>query len=151
MAEVDIGHVPFKGGSESAIAAASGQVDMLIAGVASVLPLLSSGKLRAIAVTSPKRASLMPSVPTIAESGLPGYNRAGVWVGMLAPAGVSKDIIALLSNQLGKIVNTAEMKEALFKQGLEPQTNTPEQFVAFIRSEFAENSRLIKASNIKGE
>ncbi len=151
MAEVNIGHVPYKGGSESAVATASGQVDMLIAGVASVLPLLGSGKLRALAVTSVRRASLLPSVPTIDESGLPGYNRAGVWVGMLAPTGVSKDIITLLSTQIGKLVNTAEMKEALFKQGLEPQTNTPEQFAAFIRSELAENARLIKASDIKAE
>lgn len=151
MAEINIGHVPYKGGSESAVATASGQVDMLIAGVASVLPLLGSGKLRALAVTSARRAALLPAVPTIDESGLPGYNRAGVWVGMLAPMGVSRDIITLLSALLGKLVNTPEMKEALFKQGLEPQTNTPEQFAAFIRSELAENARLIKASDIKAE
>ncbi|MBI4189793.1 MAG: tripartite tricarboxylate transporter substrate binding protein [Betaproteobacteria bacterium] len=151
MAKVNIGHVPYKGGSESAVATASGQVDMLISGIASVLPLLGAGKLRALAVTSAKRASLMPSLPTIDESGLPGYNRAGVWVGVLAPAGVPKDIIVLLSALLGKLVNTPEMKEALFKQGLEPQTNTPEQFAAFIRSELAQNAKLIKASGLKVE
>jgi tripartite-type tricarboxylate transporter receptor subunit TctC len=151
MAKVNIVHVPYKGGSaESVIAAASGQVDMTFASITSALPLLGVGKLRPLAVTSTKRASLMPSIPTLDESGLPGYDYSG-WYGVIAPAGVPSDIIAWLNAVIVKAVNTPEMKESFNKQGREPQTNEPEQFAALIRSELAQNAKLAKLAGLKAE
>jgi len=150
MADVKLSHVPYKGSMESAIATAAGQIEISFPSIASVGPLLDAGKLRAIAVTSAKRALSMPSLPTISESGLPGYDRRS-WFGVIAPAGVSKDIIARLNAVLAKVGNAPEIKSALNKQGLEPQTTSPEEFAAFIRSEIAQNAKLIKLSGAKTE
>lgn len=150
MAGVDIVQVPYKGGGESVVATASGQVDIGFHSATATLPLLEAGKLRALAVTSAKRASFLPSIPTVAESGLPGYDRSS-WEGVLAPAGVPKSTIARLNAAIGKIVDTVEMKESFKREGLEPQTNTPEQFAAFIHGEIAQNARLIKSIGVKPE
>ena len=150
MAKVNTVNVPYKGGSESVIATAGGQVDMSFPTLMTAVPLINSGKLRALAVTSAKRASLTPSIPTLDESGLTGYDRTG-WFGVLAPAGVPKDIIARLNGIIGKAINTPEMKESLTKQGFEPQTNTPEQFAALIRDEIAQTAKLIKLFGVKAE
>ena len=150
MAKVKTVNVPYKGGSESVIALAGGHVDMSFPTLMTAIPLVNSGKLRALAVTSAKRASLTPSLPTLDESGLRGYDRTG-WFGVLAPAGVPKDIIARLNGVMAKSLNTPEMKEWLSKQGFEPQTNTPEQFAAVIRNEIQQTAKLVKALGIKGE
>jgi len=150
MAEVNIAHVPYKGSADSAIATAAGQIEVSFPSVASVGPLLDAGKLRALAVTGAKRASSLPSIPTISESGLTGYERA-TWFGVIAPSGVPKDIITRLHAVIGKIVAAPEMKAALNKQGLEPQTNTPEEFAALIHREIALNAKLIKLSGAKTE
>lgn len=148
MANVNIHHVPYKGGSGSVIANASGEVDMSFPSITSALPLLKGGKVRPIAVTSIKRASFMPSIPTLDESGLSGYDRPG-WYGLLVPSGVPKNIIAQLGDVIGKAVNTAEMKQSLNALGLDPQTNTPEQFAAFIRKEIGQNIKLIKLIGLR--
>ena len=150
MAKVNIAHVPYKGSSEAAIAVAAGQIDMGMPSTAPALPLLEAGKLRALAVTSAKRASLLPAIPTLDESGVPGYDRTG-WYGVSAPAGVPKDIIARLNAVIGNVINTPEMKETFNKQGLEPQTGTPEQFAALIHSEIAQNAKLVKLIGLKVE
>lgn len=150
MAKVNIVNVPYKGGADNVIAAASGQVDMSFASIPSLLPLLEAGRIRPLAVTSARRASLLPSLPTLDESGLPGYDRSS-WQGVLAPAGVPKDIIVRLSTAIGRVVDIPEMNQALIKQGLEPQTNTPEQFAAFIHRELAKNAELIKSIGAKTE
>ncbi|MBI4191770.1 MAG: tripartite tricarboxylate transporter substrate binding protein [Betaproteobacteria bacterium] len=150
MAKAKIVHVPYKGASEYIVAVAAGEIDMSFSALSPTLPLLKVGKLRALAVTSAKRASLMPSIPTLGESGMRGYDRS-TWFGVLTPAGVAKVIIAQLNAVLGKVVNTPEMKEAFSQQGLEPQTGTPEQFAAFIRGEIAQNARLIKMAGVKPE
>lgn len=150
MANVKTIHVPYKGGAENAVAVASGQIDMYFSSFPSVLPLLGTGRLRPLAVTSAKRASFMPSLPTLDESGLPGYSRSS-WEGVLAPAGVPKDIIARLNTAIVNVVNTAEMKQSLNRQGLEPQTGTPEEFAAFIHGEIEKNAQLIKLIGLKAE
>ena len=150
LAQVKLVHVPYKGAGESVLATASGQVDMNFASAPATLPLLGAGKFRALAVTSPKRSSLLPSLPTLDESGLAGFD-VTTWFGVLAPAAVPKDIIAQLNAVIGKIVNTPEMREAFSQQGLEPQTGTPEQFAALIRGEIAQNARLIKLAGVKPE
>ena len=150
MAGVRIVHVPYKGGGESVIATASGQVDIGFHSATAALPLVEAGKLRALGVNSAKRASFLPSIPTIAESGLPGFDRSS-WNGVLAPAGVPRNIIARLNAAIGKVVNTVEMRESFRREGLEPQTNTPEQFAAFIQGELEKNSKLIKSIGLKAE
>ena len=150
LAKVKIVHVPYKGSADSVVATAAGQIDMNFASVAAALPLLDIGKLKALAVTSARRASLMPSTPTLDESGLPGFDYAS-WFGVAAPAGVPKNIVGRLSAEIGKVANTAETKESFSKQGLEVQTNTPEQYAEFIRSEIAQNARLVKQAGIKPE
>ncbi|MBI4191889.1 MAG: tripartite tricarboxylate transporter substrate binding protein [Betaproteobacteria bacterium] len=150
MSKVNIAHVPYKGGTESAIATAAGHVDMNFPSIPSALSLLEVRKIRPLAVTSEKRTSLMPSMPTISESGLLGYDRSG-WYGMLVPAGVPKDIIARLNELIGKVVNTPGMKESFIKQGLESQTTTPEKFAAFIRGEIAQNAKVVKLAGLKAE
>jgi len=151
MAKVDILAVPYKGGGDAVVALASGQIDMYISSVPSLLPLLEAGRIRLLAVTSAKRLSTLPSLPTLDESGLPGYDYAN-WTGVVAPAGLPKDIVARLNAELGKTINTAEMKETLTKKlGMEPQTNTPEQFAAFMRGMLEKNAKVIKSIGMKAE
>jgi tripartite-type tricarboxylate transporter receptor subunit TctC len=148
MSSAKMLHVPYKGAPEAATAVAAGEIDLGFPSVTSALPLLNAGKLRPIAVSSAKRAALLPAVPTLDESGLSGYQRAG-WNGVLAPAGVNKDIIARLNALIVKIVNSAEIRDALGKHGYEPQANTPAEFAAFIRNELAQNAKLVKFAGLK--
>ena len=150
LAKVKILHVPYKGGSGTTIAVASGEVDMTFSSIPNLLPLLGSGKLKPIAVTSARRSSAAPEVPTISESGLPDYDLSG-WFGMLAPAGTSKEIVARLNAGIAKAANTAELKDAFRKQGLDPQAGTPEQFEAFLRKEIIRTAMLIKLTGAQAE
>ena len=150
MAKVNTVHVPYKGAAESAIAIATGQIEMSFASAAAMLSLIESGRLRLLAVTTAKRASLMPSIPTLSEAGLPGYEYFS-WYGVLAPTGVSKSVIAQLHGAIGKAVNTSEVKSVFSKQGLESQTNTPEQFATLIHAEIEKNAKLIKFAGLKAE
>jgi tripartite-type tricarboxylate transporter receptor subunit TctC len=143
MAKVDILHVAYKGGAESSIAAASGQVDMGFPTITATLPLLAVGKIKLLAVTSATRSSLKPEIPTLAESGLPGYDRSS-WNGVLAPAGVQREIVTQLHAVTVKSVASPQMKQGLKELGLDPITSTPEQFSAFIRNEIAQNVTLIQ-------
>ena len=150
LAKVDILHVPFKGGGDNAVANAAGQIELSFLSIPSQGPLVGSGRLRAIGVTSAKRSTFLPNLPTIAESGLPGYDYSS-WNGIVSPAGLPKDVLARLNTALGRAVGTPEMKEGLTRQGLEPQTGTPEQFAAFIHNEVQKNARLIKIAGVKGD
>ena len=143
MGKIDILHVPYKGGAEATTAVASGQVDLSFPTITSALPLLNAGKVRILAVTSRTRAALQPGIPTLDESGLRGYERSS-WNGLVAPSAVPKEIIAHLHGATVKAVNSGEMKSGLQKLGLEPVSSTPEQFASFIRSEIAENAKLLQ-------
>jgi tripartite-type tricarboxylate transporter receptor subunit TctC len=148
MAKVNIVHVPYKGVSEGLIAVAGGGVDMVFASFPPVLPLAEARKIKVLAVSTLKRTALMPSLPTISESGLPGYERYG-WYGVMSPSAVPKDIIARLNAAIVKAVATPELRESLSSQGLEPFSNTPEQFAAFLSRELAQNGAIIRATNAK--
>lgn len=150
MARVAITHVPFKGSGESSVANAAGHVQISFPSITAALPLMDAGKLRLLAVTSRTRTSLMPAVPTLNESGLPGYDRSG-WYGVLAPAGVPGRVVAQLNAAIGRIVGAPEVSEAFKKQGLEPQPGTPEEFARRIRSEIAQNAILVKQAGAKAE
>jgi len=150
MADVKMLHVPYRGAPEATTAVIAGEVDINFPSVTGALPFVKTGRLRALAVSSAQRAPTLPSVPTLSEAGLTGYERAG-WNGVLAPAGVPKEIIARLNAAIIKAVNTPEMKESILKQGLVAQTGTPEEFAAFIRDQLAQNAKVVKFAGIKTE
>ncbi len=118
--------------------------------MASVLPLIESAKVRALAVTSLKRVSMLPSVPTLDESALPGYEYAA-WYGITAPAAVPRAIVVRLNNAIAKIVQMPDVKEAFVKQGMEPQASTPEQFAATIAREIELTAKLLQVAGVKPE
>ena len=150
MTNVSIVHVPYKGSPEVVVANAAGQIDVSFPSNVAALPLIQTGRLRPLAVPSAKRSTLMPSIPTLSESGVPGYDRYS-WYGLSVPAGVPKDIVSRLNAAIVSVVNTADVKQALNRQGFEPQTNTPDQFAALIRGEIAQNTKLIRMIGLKAE
>jgi len=150
LAKVSTVHVPYKGIVEGMTGVASGEVDIIFASIPSSLPLRNAGRVRALAVTTRERTPLAPDMPTLHESGVTGYDRSG-WYGVLAPAGVPRDIITRLNAAIVKIVNAPEMKTAFMNQGLEPAPSTPAAFGDFIRSEIAANVKLVKAAGIRAE
>jgi tripartite-type tricarboxylate transporter receptor subunit TctC len=150
MAHVKMVHIPYKGVSDGVTATAIGEADMILASYPAAQPLLQAGKVRPLAVSLGKRWAIMPTVPTLAEAGLTGFDRSG-WYGMLAPAGTPREVVMRLNSAIGAIVNTPEMNDALRRQGLEPATGTPEEFGAFIRNEVAQNIRIAREAGINVE
>jgi len=150
MAKIDMVHVPYKGSADIVVAIAAGQIDMSFPSITIAQPLVDAGKLRALAVTSAKRMSSVPTLPTLDESGLPGYDRSA-WYGVAAPAGVPKPIIARLNAEIARAVNTADIRQSFLKQGLMVQTDTPEAYGAFIHSEVVQNAKLVKSAGVKPE
>ena len=150
MADVKMLHVPFKGPPEATVAVVAGEIDIAFPSVTGALPFIATNRLKVLAVSSARRASQLPAVPTLNEAGLAGYERSG-WNGVLAPAAVPKEIIKRLNSAIVKGVNTPEMKQVFIKQGLEMQTSTPEQFSAFIRRELVQNAKVVKFAGIKTE
>ena len=151
MAKVNMIHIPFKGGGESIPQLIGGHVLVSFSNPISVLEHVRTGKLRAIAVTSTRRAAGMPDVPTIAEAGnLPGYD-VTAWIGMLAPAGTPKEIIARLQTEIRRVIYSPKFKERLEKDGNEAIGSTADEFAEFIDREIARYVELIKAAGIRPE
>ena len=148
MAGVDMLHIPYKGSGPAITDLIGGQVNMMFDNMPSVLAQVKGGKLRAIAVTTRERSPALPEVPTIAESGLPGFD-ASSWFGIFAPAGTPKDIVAKLSTAVAKSLHTTEMKERLAGQGAVAVGNTPEQYGEFVKTEIAKWAKVVKASGAK--
>ena len=145
MAKIKVVHVPYKGSAEGVSATAAGEVDMVFAPVATAQALGSVGKVRALGVSSRERFPTLPDVPTINESGLPGFERYG-WCGVTAPAQTPRDIVVKLNAAIVKAVNTPALHSAFVNQGMLPKTGTPEQFTAFVRDEVAQSAKVVKAS-----
>jgi tripartite-type tricarboxylate transporter receptor subunit TctC len=148
MAGVDLVHIPYKGSSPALTDVVSGQVAAMFVNLPPALPLVKAGKLRALAVTTRTRSPLLPDVPTVQESGLPGYETVA-WFGILAPAATPKEIIARLSTEIAKVVRTPEMRERLLALGAEPVGGTPEEFSAVIGRDIAKWMPLAKTVGIK--
>jgi tripartite-type tricarboxylate transporter receptor subunit TctC len=145
---VELTHVPYKGASTSVIGLMSGEVSVLFASVPTVLSQIQSGRLRALGMSTLKRSSVLPDVPTIAESALPGYN-TGSWYGLVGPAGIPKNVLDLLSGEVGKILRNREMREDFARAGFEPEGTTPEAFAGFVRSEIEKYEQVIRKANLK--
>jgi len=145
MAGVDIVHVPFKGSALSVNAMLSGEVQIMLNGTPTGMPYARSGKLRALAVAGARRSALAPELPTIAESGLPGYQMSG-WFGTVAPAGTPEPVIARLNTEYLRALNAAEVRERLEGFGFEVIGNTPGEFASRLRSESQRMERVIRES-----
>jgi tripartite-type tricarboxylate transporter receptor subunit TctC len=150
MAKVTMLHVPYKGLAPALTDLVAGQLDLIFADLNLVMPQIEAGRLRGIAVSSSKRSSLVPKLPTVAEAGISGY-QAGTWYGVLAPVATPRDIVGKLNTDINHILDTREVKERLATQGAEVTQTTPEQFALFIRSELEKWARLVKSANIKLE
>jgi tripartite-type tricarboxylate transporter receptor subunit TctC len=150
QAGINMVHVPYKGTPQAVPDILSGQVQAMFANTLSVLPQVKAGRLRALAISSAKRSAAVPELPTVAEAGMPGYE-AGTWFGLFAPAGTPREIINRLSGEIVRIVGTPDMKARLLEQGADAVTSTPEQFRAFVKSELAKWSEVIKAVGVKAE
>lgn len=148
MAGVDMTHVPYKGSAPAITDLMGGQVQVMFDNLPSSLQQIKAGKLRAIAVTSAKRSPALPDVPTIAESGLPGFE-ASSWFGLVAPAGTPPAIIARINADVNQWLQSSEAKEKLLAQGAVPAGGTPEQFAAHIRAETEKWAKVVKASGAK--
>src|SRR5262245_27423843 len=142
---VDMQHVPYKGSGPALTDLMGGQVQLMFDSLPSSISHVKSGKLRAIAVTTAKRSSALPSVPTIAESGVPGFD-ISTWYGIWAPAGTPKEIVGKLSGEIAKIVKVPDVRERLAGLGAEPVGNSPDEFAAYCRSELAKWAKIVKAS-----
>jgi tripartite-type tricarboxylate transporter receptor subunit TctC len=150
MGGVDMLHVPYKGATPALVDLVGGHVDVYFGGISGALPLARAGKIRALGVTGARRSSQLPDIPTIAESGLPGFE-VTTWFGLLVPAGTSREIIGRLSKALMSVIAEPEMKKYLIEQGVDPVTNTPDEFAAYMKREVPKFARIVQAAGIKPE
>jgi tripartite-type tricarboxylate transporter receptor subunit TctC len=148
MTGAPLTHVPFKGGGPAAISLMGGEIAMIFGEPATIVSHLKSGKMKAIAVTSGKRALALPDLPTVQETGIKGYDVTS-WNGMLAPAGTSADIIRRLNSEFNRIIATPEMRKRMIENGYEPVGGPPEKFGEFIKAELAKWAPVVKAANIR--
>jgi len=150
VAKVDITHVPFNGGAPATLSTVGGHTTLLVTNIIEAAPNARAGRLRVLGVTTIKRSEVMPEVPTIAESGYPGFD-AGNWFGVVVRSGTPKPILDRLHAEILRALDLPEVREPLLKQGLAPATTAPAQFDAFIRSEMERNATILKTLNLKVE
>ena len=150
MAQVKMNHIPYKGTGPAMTDTIGGQTNLFFATTAGALPQIAGGKLKAIAVTTSTRLPALPDVPTVAESGLPGYDVA-IWHGLIGPKGMPKEAVARLSAEINKILKLKDTAEQLLKDGVYPAGGTPEQFTAQIKKELSVWKKLMAEGNIKPE
>jgi len=150
MAKTNLVHVPYKGGGPAMQGFLGGQVDSFFATPISSISQIRSGKARAIATTGAKRAALMPDVPTVAESGYPGYEALN-WYGFLGPAKMPKDLVERLNGEIVKALANHEAVAAMNKTGVEPKSSTPAEFAHYIESEYRTWGKVVKDAHIKAQ
>ena len=150
MANVQTVHVPYKGQGPAMADLITGQVQMMFASIPSVLPQVKSGQVNAIAMGSAKRVPSLPDIPTLSESGVPGFE-AYSWAGMLAPAKTPKDIVARLNKEIVDILKQKDVADTLNLQGAIPVGDTPEQFAAYVKAEMSKWGAVVKSANIKAD
>jgi tripartite-type tricarboxylate transporter receptor subunit TctC len=149
-AGIELVHVPYKGGPPGAADVVAGQVQAILGTVSTVLPFSRAGRMRCVAVTSTRRSGSFPEVPTVAESGYPGYEVV-LWSGLLAAAGTSADIVARVHGETAKILALPDVREGLARQGADIDLKSPAEFAAYLTTELAKWSKVVKASGVKLE
>lgn len=150
IAGVNIQHVPYKGTGPAVTDLISGQVSMFITNMPSVLPMVKAGRVRALAVTSLQRSTLAPELPTVAESGIPGFEVI-VWYGVLAPAAVPKPLLTRLNQEVRKMADMQDVKDKLAVQGAEVMSSTPEAFAQRIRNELTKWGKIVRDTGAKAD
>ena len=150
IAGVEINHVPYKGGTPAMIDVISGQIHMLFSTLLQANPHIKSGKLRVLAVTTPKRNSLAPELPTMQEAGVPGYD-VSQWFGLTAPAKTPKPIVTRLNAEIVKILHEPDMKARIAADGADPVGGTPEEFGAHIKRDIAKWAKVVKQIGLQAE
>ncbi len=150
MTHVRMTHVPFKGVAPSVIAVMGGEIDATFATIAATLAQVKAGRLRALGISTAKRSPVLPDVPTIAESGVPGYE-VTTWYGMFGPVGMTRDVVAKLNAEVARILALPDMRDKLMQDGADPGNLTLPQFEAMIRRDAARWAKVIKEAGIKSE
>jgi tripartite-type tricarboxylate transporter receptor subunit TctC len=150
MAGTRMTHVPYKGAGPAIVDVIGGQCDMVFVNIAPVLGHIRAGKVIPIAVTSARRSAVLPEVPTVAESGMPGYEST-TWYGFLGPAGLPQEVVAKINSAIIAAVGTKEMRDRYVALGSEPETSTPEAFAAYLRNDISAWAKVVKAAGAKAE
>lgn len=150
VAGLDMVHVPYKGGGPSATAVMGGDVQALFGAVPAVLTLVKAGRIRALAISSAKRSPSLPEVPTVAESGYPGFD-VSLWLGFFAPRGTPAAVIKRLESELNRVVQSPEVKEALARSGAEPRTSSSAELAQLVRTEMKNYQQVTRAAGIKAQ
>jgi tripartite-type tricarboxylate transporter receptor subunit TctC len=148
MTGVDMVHIPYKGGAPAMVDLLAGQISMTFGDIPTALPHIRAGKLRSLAVTGAKRSPLLPEVPTIAEQGLAGFD-VTAWFGVFTTAGTPRQVVNQLNAEIVRILSLPDVREKLIGIGMEPVTNSPDEFAAYVQSEIAKWARVVKASGAK--
>lgn len=148
MAGVKLKHVPYRGSNLAATDLVAGVVESSFAGVTNAIAQVPSGKLRALAVTSAKRSALLPDVPTLQEAGVPGYE-ATVWLALLGPAGLPRDIVTRLNSEIAKVMSAPDTLKALHEAGVEPSLSTPEAMQQLLASEIDKWGKVVRETGVK--
>ena len=150
MAGITMTHVPYKGSGPATLDLLSGQVQLSMPNILTVMPHIKAGTLRALGVTGPRRAAALPGVPTVAQAGLPGYESVQ-WYGVLAPAGTPAPVVNKLQAEIVRAVQSPEVQAAMASEGADPVGSSADEFAAFIRSETAKWTQVVKAAGIQQE
>jgi len=150
MAGADLLHIPYKGTGQAVTDLVAGHVDLMFAPAQTVMPYVREGRLKALAMTGSKRSETLPDLPTVAESGLPGYEAMG-WFGLLAPAATPRQIVTKVSIDVNRVLAEREVREKMLGLGADPSGDTPEEFARFIREDQAKWGRLMKEAGITPE
>jgi len=150
QAGINMMHVPYKGATQAAVGAAAGEVDATLQGISTIVPLAQSNKARLIAVCTPQRMAQFPDVPTVSESGIPGF-KMNSWFGLMAPAGTPKEIITFLNREVSKALADPNVKERLIALGLVPVGSTADEMSSLVKSQLEHYKKVITQAGIKSD
>jgi len=150
MSGTDITHVPYRGSSGARNDIIGGQVQMMFDAITTMAPNVLAGQVRPLGTTGPRRSTVLPGVPTVAEAGVPGYE-ATIWLGVMAPTGTPKAIVELLNGEIGKVLQRPDVRQAWARQGAEPMPMNPTQFEAFLRQDIEKWANVVKISGAKAD
>jgi tripartite-type tricarboxylate transporter receptor subunit TctC len=150
MAGVDLLHVPYKGSAPATVAVIAGEVAFIFSTMPAALPHVKSGKLRALAVTTPARVAAVEDIPTLAEAALPGFDLV-LYSGVIGPAGMAREVVERANAEFAKVVNSPEIRDFFATQGATPITSTPEEFSAHMRAEVVKLGKMVRDSGAKAD